>query len=104
MLSRSRSTGSCAAFGPGNTSMGVVRMLPGRDMRASNGVSVLTPAGHVDRSRQRYELGTVLLLGGLACVVAAIKLALALQTRGTNDVVYWEMFLATLKEHGGIAV
>ena len=51
--------------------------------------------------RQR---GALLLIAGLGLLALAVKLTLALRTRGSNDVVYWELFLSTMKDAGGIGV
>ena len=48
--------------------------------------------------------GALLLVACLGFLALALKVALALQTQGTNDIVYWEVFLATLKDAGGIGV
>ena len=40
----------------------------------------------------------------VAAVAAAAKLAIALTTYGTNDVLYWEAFLARLKQAGGLGL
>jgi hypothetical protein len=40
----------------------------------------------------------------LASIAGTAKIIMALQTRGTNDVMYWELFLNILRRDGGIAV
>ena len=38
-----------------------------------------------------------------AALALALKLALALNTYGTNDVITWERHLAKIKDHGALA-
>src|SRR5438552_14477294 len=45
-----------------------------------------------------------LLTAALAALAMGVKLLLALKTRGTNDVFYWQEFLDTMHRVGGIGV
>ena len=74
----------------------------------TTGPVVGLPAGSTAAARwwrlvDRPAVGWLLVVG-LAGLALALKLFTALKTRGTNDVVYWELFLATFQESGGIGV
>jgi len=60
--------------------------------------AILRPNGWLRRH------GALVLIACIGSLALALKVTLALRTRGTNDIVYWELFLATLKEAGGIGV
>ena len=58
----------------------------------------------MNERRPAAGIGRWLPVAALVVVSLAAKLRLALTTFGTNDVVYWHEFLATMRESGGVGV